>query len=89
MPEAMTTPMAKRLAAPAPLAMIQSTHDEFVPVPEAERVFAAAREPKKLWIVDAADHRFSDNLGELDRRLAEALAWIAGCDRGDPAPARR
>lgn len=76
-------------AAPAPLALIQSTHDEFVPIPEAQRVFAAAREPKKLWIVDAADHRFSDNLGELDRRLADALAWIAGCDRGEPAPAAR
>jgi alpha-beta hydrolase superfamily lysophospholipase len=76
-------------AAPVPLAMIQSTHDEFVPVPEARRVFAAAGEPKKLWIVDAADHRFSDNLGELDQRLTEALAWIAGCARGELASAAR
>jgi hypothetical protein len=65
-------------AAPAPLVMIQSTHDEFVPVPEAQRIFAAARQPKRLWIVNAADHRFSDNLGELDQRLLDALAWIAG-----------
>lgn len=64
-------------ASPAPLAMIESTHDTFVPVAESERIFAAAREPKRLWIVDAADHRFSDNLGELDQRLLAALAWIA------------
>jgi type IV secretory pathway VirJ component len=77
-------------AAPAPLALIQSTHDEFVPIPEAQRLFAAAREPKKLWIVNAADHRFSDNLGELDQRLTEALAWIsASADHPEPAPAAR
>jgi hypothetical protein len=26
--------------------------------------------------VKAADHRFSDNLPEFDRRLLEAIAWI-------------
>jgi fermentation-respiration switch protein FrsA (DUF1100 family) len=62
--------------APLPLAAIQSTHDEFVPLADIQRVFAAAGEPKRLWVIDAADHRFSDALPELDRRLIEALAWI-------------
>ena len=61
--------------APLPFAAIHSTHDEFVPVADVERVMNAASEPKHLWIVDAADHRFSDNLDELDRRLIEALEW--------------
>jgi fermentation-respiration switch protein FrsA (DUF1100 family) len=62
--------------APLPLAAIHSTHDEFVPVAEVERVLKAASEPKRLWIVNAADHRFSDNLEEFDRQLLEAIAWV-------------
>jgi len=62
--------------APLPLAAIHSTHDEFVPLDELNKVFAAAKEPKKLWIVDASNHRFSDNLPEFDRRLMEALDWL-------------
>jgi dienelactone hydrolase len=61
--------------APVPLAAIHSTHDGFVPRSEIERVLSSAREPKKLWLVNAADHRFSGNLAEFDRRLLEALAW--------------
>jgi pimeloyl-ACP methyl ester carboxylesterase len=63
--------------APAPLALIQSTHDEYVPIGEAQGLLSAASEPKKIWIVPAADHRFSDNLKEFDRRLLEALSWIS------------
>jgi fermentation-respiration switch protein FrsA (DUF1100 family) len=63
-------------AAPVPIAAIHSTHDEFVPLAQIRQVFDRAREPKKLWIVAAADHRFSDNLREFDRRLLEAVTWI-------------
>jgi type IV secretory pathway VirJ component len=62
--------------APLPLAMIQSTHDEFVPLDETKRIAAAAAEPKRLWIVDAADHRFSSNLPEFDKGLMEAIEWV-------------
>jgi alpha-beta hydrolase superfamily lysophospholipase len=62
--------------APLPLAAIHSTHDEFVPIDELNKVFAAAGEPKKLWIVKASNHGFSDNLGEFEQRLLEALEWI-------------
>ena len=64
--------------APLPLAAIHSSQDEFVPLAEIQRVLAAAREPKKLWIVNADDHRFSCNVAGFDRRLLEALAWTAG-----------
>ena len=61
--------------APLPLAAIHSTHDEFVPVADVERVLKGAKEPKRLWIVNAANHRFSDNLNEFDQRLLDAIAW--------------
>jgi hypothetical protein len=61
---------------PTPLGAIHSTQDEFVPLSEVQKVLGAAKEPKKLWIVKASDHRFSDNLAEFDRRLLEAIGWI-------------
>lgn len=63
--------------APLPLAAIHSTNDEFVPVADVQRTLQQANEPKKLWIVNASDHRFSNNLGDFDRRLLDALEWIA------------
>jgi fermentation-respiration switch protein FrsA (DUF1100 family) len=62
--------------APLPLGAIHSTRDEFVPLPQAQRIIEGASEPKKLWVVQAADHRFSDNQPEFDRRLLEAVAWV-------------
>jgi pimeloyl-ACP methyl ester carboxylesterase len=62
--------------APVPVGAIHSTHDEFVPLAEVQRVLERASEPKKLWIIKAADHRFSDNLTEFDQCLLEAITWI-------------
>jgi type IV secretory pathway VirJ component len=62
--------------APLPFAAIQSTHDKFVPLADIRNVMTRAVEPKRLWIVDASDHRFSDNVVEFDQRLLEAIEWI-------------
>jgi len=51
---------------PLPLAEIHSTRDEFLPIDQA----------KTMWTIDAANHRFSDKRGELDRCILEALGWI-------------
>ena len=67
---------------PIPLAAIHSTHDEYVPLAEVQQVLARAVQPKRLWIVNAANHRFSDNLAEFDRTLLEAIAWIAEAHAG-------
>jgi dienelactone hydrolase len=70
--------------APVPLAALHSTHDEFVARPMIEGILAQAREPKRLWVIEAADHRFSDNRPELQRRLKEAIAWTES--QGGTAP---
>lgn len=70
-----TQAIVDRLA-PLPLAAIHSTKDEFVPLSEVRLVIERAREPKRLWIVNASDHRFSDNLAEFDQRLLDAIAWV-------------
>jgi fermentation-respiration switch protein FrsA (DUF1100 family) len=68
---------------PVPLAALHSTHDEFVPLPEIEGILAQAREPKRLWVIEAKNHRFSDNQAELQRRLREAIAWIRSARKTD------
>jgi fermentation-respiration switch protein FrsA (DUF1100 family) len=62
--------------APIPLAAIHSTRDEYVPLPEAQQVLEVARQPKRLWVVAASNHRFSDNVVEFDRALLDAITWI-------------
>jgi fermentation-respiration switch protein FrsA (DUF1100 family) len=61
---------------PIPLAVINSTHDEFVPPGEVDRIIAAAGHPSRLWTIDAADHRFSDKAVELRQQLADVLVWV-------------
>lgn len=61
---------------PVPLALVQSTTDEFVSREESIRLESLASGPKHLWFVRASDHRFSDNLAEFDERLLEACDWI-------------
>ena len=62
--------------APVPLAEIHSTSDEFMPLADAQKMLQNANPPRQLWVVPAADHRFSNNLAELDRRLLEAIDWV-------------
>jgi hypothetical protein len=47
-----------------------------VPVAEVERVLDHAKHPKRLWIVNAPNHRFSDNIAGFDRQLLDAIAWV-------------
>ncbi len=67
--------------APVPLAAIHSTNDEFVPVPQVKEILASAREPKRLWVIDAKNHRFSDNQAELQRSLKEAISWTQSASK--------
>jgi fermentation-respiration switch protein FrsA (DUF1100 family) len=62
--------------APLPVAAIHSTSDEFVPVSDIQNIIGHAREPKRLWIVRASNHRFSDNQDEFQRRLLDAIGWV-------------
>ena len=61
---------------PIPLAEIHSSHDEFLPLEQAKSMFSRAGEPKRMWVIEAANHRFSNNRDELDLRMTEALRWI-------------
>jgi type IV secretory pathway VirJ component len=61
---------------PLPLWMIQSTKDEYV-TEQDYRVFEnAARPPKRLVLIEANNHRFTNRLEELHKQFLAGLAWI-------------
>lgn len=40
----------------SPLLLISGTHDTHTTLPETERLFIAAREPKEIWVIPGAGH---------------------------------
>lgn len=63
--------------APVPLAMLQSSTDEYVPEADYRAIERAAGEPKQLTLIAASNHRFTDKQAELRKAYAAALDWIA------------
>jgi hypothetical protein len=66
-----------------PIAVIQSTGDKYVPAAEARLLFGPDTPTRRLYSVEASNHRFSGGRDELMRDLDAALAWITSM------PARR
>lgn len=62
--------------APLPYLMIQSSRDEYVPFEEAKRLATAAREPKRVTVIQANNHRFDGATDEFYRTLREGLQWM-------------
>jgi type IV secretory pathway VirJ component len=65
-----------RAISPIPIWMIQSTHDEYVTEHDYRELEAAAGSPKKLALIDASNHRFTDKIAELRQQYLAGLAWI-------------
>jgi pimeloyl-ACP methyl ester carboxylesterase len=55
-PDPVSPAEAAALIAPVPLLVVHGDQDEFFPVDHAEQIYAAAREPKDLWIVPGFGH---------------------------------
>jgi alpha-beta hydrolase superfamily lysophospholipase len=58
------------------LLILHGTEDETVPVENAHILFSAAEEPKKLILLEGADHRISDE-GKQKEFLGESVRWWA------------
>ncbi len=67
--------------APLPFFMIQSSGDEYTDVPRAKKLFDAAREPRRFWLVAAQNHRFEGNRDDFFRALREGLGWMSRTTR--------
>lgn len=60
--------------APTPLLIVHGDRDPFLPVDHAEQLYAAARDPRELWIEPGYGHAESAATPELIRRIAD---WAA------------
>jgi len=60
---------------PVPLAMIQSSTDEYATDADRARLLSAAKTPKKMVMIAAGNHRFTDKLPELRTELLAAIGW--------------
>jgi pimeloyl-ACP methyl ester carboxylesterase len=61
---------------PLPLFMIQSTKDEYVREADYRMFESTAKAPKRLVLIEASNHRFTDRLPELRTQFLAGLAWI-------------
>ncbi len=67
---------ALRLLGSTRLAVIQSTHDDYVPSAESRQLLGSDTPSLRLYQVEARDHGFSDALGKMLQDLDEALHWV-------------
>jgi len=67
---------ALKLLDSTPFAVIQSTHDSYVPAAESRRLLGADTPTRRLYEVAAKDHGFSDARDKLLQVLDDALRWI-------------
>ena len=79
---------AAALIAPTPLLIVHGDQDAFFPVDHAEQIYAAAREPKDLWIVPGFGHAESGSRPALLDRIGRwLLAAIPAAAPQAPAAA--
>ena len=76
-PRFQTAPWIAKVA-PLRLGMIHSTADEYISTDAARKLFSFAREPRRLDLIAAGDHRFSGGRDELFRKLNEQVKWASG-----------
>ena len=58
--------------APVPLLVVHGDQDDLVPVEEARRLYAAASEPKELYVVEGGGHKLRFNPEAMDK----AVSWL-------------
>lgn len=63
--------------APLPFCMIQSLKDEYVAAADYKLFEQLAKEPKRLVLIDASNHRFTDRKDRLKKEVLGCLSWIA------------
>lgn len=67
---------------PVPVLIVQGEEDPVVPVSHAEALYAAAREPKSLWLVPRAGHIDVFRLPEYRDRLLQYLRQTEFAPKG-------
>jgi pimeloyl-ACP methyl ester carboxylesterase len=83
-PEPMPPAEAAALIAPVPLLVVHGDQDPYFPVDHAEEIFAAAREPRDLWIIPGFGHAEASTGPALVDRIG---GWLQAAVRPGTMPA--
>jgi hypothetical protein len=76
--EAQDAHQAVSKIAPRAVFLIHCKGDEIIPYQRTEELYAAAREPKKLLLLDDGHHRFAQQDGTVHRLTMEWLRETLG-----------
>jgi pimeloyl-ACP methyl ester carboxylesterase len=77
---------AAALIAPVPLLVVHGDQDNYFPVDHAQRIYAAANEPKELWIEHGFGHAEIGAAPQLLRRIGAWVRQAVGLSPEPPAP---
>jgi hypothetical protein len=69
----------------APVCVIQSAHDEYVPASEARSLFGPDTPTRRLYAIASRNHSFSDARDDLYEAMRTSLAWLAAPEGTAPA----
>ena len=70
-------PYALMALLPFPCAVIQATRDNYLAAARARTLFGSDTEKRRLYAIDARNHRFSGGKDAFDRALLDGLGWIS------------
>lgn len=62
---------------PVPVAVIQATHDDYLPAASARALFGPDSPTRRLITVEARNHRFAGGTAALDQALGDAVRWLS------------
>jgi dienelactone hydrolase len=68
---------------PVACAVIQASHDNYFPAADARRLFGPDTDRRRLYAIEAKNHRFSGGKVAFDAALLDALRWIASSTSGE------
>jgi pimeloyl-ACP methyl ester carboxylesterase len=74
-PEPLPPAVAAERISPVPLLIVHGDKDQFFPADHARQLYAAAREPKELWLIPGFGHAERATDDQLADRIA---AWVTG-----------
>jgi len=64
-----------------PIAVIQSTHDQYLPAADARELFGPDTPTRRFIAIEAADHNFGDARTSMYDELHRNLDWLCGSGR--------
>jgi len=67
---------------PVPVAVIQATHDDYLPASSARALFGPDSPTRRFITVEARNHRFAGGTAALDQALGDAVRWLATASSG-------